>query len=73
VAFILVYGIDDDPTRRRAIRAEAGQLLRRLGYRVELEPGRDVYDLCPYRPTSAHEELRMLALLQAALTGKGDG
>lgn len=73
VAYILVYGIDEDPNRRRAIRAEAGELLRRLGYRVELEPRRDVYDLCPDRPTSAHEEVRMLAFLQAAMTGKGDG
>jgi hypothetical protein len=73
VAYILVYGIDEDPNRRRAIRAQAGELLRRLGYRVELEPGRDVYDLCPVRPTSAHEEVRMLAFLQAAMTGKGDG
>lgn len=73
MAFVLVYGVDEDRDRRRAIRAEAGELLRRLGYRVELEPGRDVYDMRPDRATSAHDELRMLALLRAAMTGKRDG
>jgi hypothetical protein len=73
VAFVEVHGVDEDRDRRRTIRAQAGELLRRLGYRVELEPGRDVYDIRPNRPESAHEELHMLALLQAAMTGKGNG
>jgi hypothetical protein len=73
VAFVEVHGVDEDRDRRRTLRAQAGDLLRRLGYRVEFEPGRDVYDIRPYRPQSAHEELHMLALLQAAMTGKADG
>ena len=33
-------------------------------YRVAIDQGRDIYDLKPIRPTSAHEELRMLQCLQ---------
>ena len=39
---------------------------KRRGYAVELEPGRDVYDVRPIRPSSAHEKLRMLRDLRAA-------
>ena len=45
VAFVVVHGVDADQKRRRQIRADAGDLLRRIGYRVALDPGRDVYDL----------------------------
>ena len=71
VAFIDVYGVDDDTMRRRQIRSQAGDQLRRLGYTVELEPGRDVFDIAPVRPASAHERLRMLGDLRAA-RGPGD-
>ena len=60
LAFIDVYGVEDDCSRRRQLRAEASDLLRRLGYTVEIEPGRDVYDVTPHRPVSAHDEIRML-------------
>lgn len=66
IAFVDVYGVDDDRTRRRQIRADAGDLLQRLGYVVGLEPGRDVYDVAPVRPVSAHDEIRMLQCLHAA-------
>lgn len=66
VAFVEVHGIIDDPARRRKIRSDAGDLLRQLGYRIGLDPGRDVYDVKPIRPTSAHEELRMLRCLRDA-------
>jgi hypothetical protein len=72
IAFVVVDGIDWDRTRRRQIRTDASDLLRRLGYSVELEPGRDVYDVTPARPASAHDELQMLQHLQAA-TGGTDG
>lgn len=32
LAFIDVYGVDDDNARRRRIRARAGELMERLGY-----------------------------------------
>jgi hypothetical protein len=70
LAFVEVYGLDADRTRRRAIRAEAGDLLRRLGYRVEVEPGRDVFDITPVRPRSAHEELHMLQRLRKACSAE---
>lgn len=60
-AFILVIGVDGDTARRRAIRAEATQLLHVLGHDVLLEAGRDVYELDPERPRSMHEELQMLS------------
>lgn len=66
VAFVLVHGVDADQNRRRQIRADAGDLLRRIGYRVALDPGRDVYDLKSILPTSAHDELRMLQCLHEA-------
>lgn len=69
IAFVVIYGIDGDATRRRQIRSEAGDLLRRLGYCVELEPGRDIYDVSPVRPESAHEAPQMLQCLQAATGG----
>ena len=65
-AFVDVFGVDHDRTRRRKIRAEASDMLRRFGYAIEIEPGRDVYDLEPIRPTSAHDRLRMLQCLHAA-------
>lgn len=70
-AFIVIYGVDKDTPRRRAIRAEASELLRKLGYYVELEPGRDVYDIDPCRPISRHEMLAMLASL-AKKIGRND-
>ena len=71
VAFVAVCGVDDDCTRRRAIRAEAGELLRRLGYHVGLEPGRDVYDIQPDRARSSHDALDMIARLHAAMICNG--
>ncbi|MCB1313883.1 MAG: hypothetical protein KDK29_19255 [Sedimentitalea sp.] len=67
LAFVDVFGLEGDRTRRRQIRAEASDMLRRLGYVVELEPGRDIYDVTPLRPTSAHDQMRMLNCLRAAL------
>lgn len=66
LTFVDVSGVDGDRPRRRKIRNEASGLLRRLGYTVELEPGRDVFDIDPIRPASAHERLRMLGDLRAA-------
>lgn len=66
IAFIVVHGIGEDRERRREVRAEAGELLRRLGYRVALEPGRDVFEVTPLRPVSAHDELRMLRCLRTS-------
>lgn len=66
MAFIAVFGIDADRARRRQIRADAGVILERLGYSVQIEPGRDVYDVEPVRPASAHDELRMLQCLHTA-------
>lgn len=59
VAFIVILGVDEDRERRRAIRSDAADLLRHLGYVVELEPGRDVYEVLPLRPKSAHERMQM--------------
>ena len=66
LAFVDVFGVDGDRTWRREIRAEANYILLRLGYAVELEPGRDVYDVTPLRPTSSHDRIRMLSCLHAA-------
>ena len=66
IAFVEVHGIEENRVRRRQIRADADDLLRRLGYCVELEPGRDVYDVRPVRPVSAHDALQMLQCLHAA-------
>ena len=70
LAFIDVIGVDDDRQRRRQIRAEAGDMMGRLGYAVGIECGRDVYDLTPLRATSAHERMRMLQCLRAACKQK---
>jgi hypothetical protein len=67
IAFIQVYGLDYDRTRRRQLRSKAEELLRELGYAVKLEAGRDVYDLEPIRPSSAHEQLLMLESLRIAV------
>lgn len=66
VAFVVVHGVEADQERRRKIRGDAGDFLRRIGYRVALDPVRDVYDMEPIRPASAHEELRMLQALREA-------
>jgi hypothetical protein len=71
VAFVEVHGVADDPARRRKIRSDAADLLRRLGYRVRLDPGRDIYDVKPARPSSAHEELRLLQCLREACGSRG--
>lgn len=66
LAFIEIYCVDHDRIRRRQIRADSANLLRRLGYTVEIEPGRDVYDMVPTRPLSAHDAIRMLQCLHEA-------
>ncbi|MGR3454583.1 hypothetical protein [Pseudooceanicola sp.] len=66
IAFVEIFGVDNDRTRRRQLRADAGNILRRLGYSVDLEIGRDVYDVAPVRPTSAHDRMRMLQRLHGA-------
>lgn len=71
IAFMEVIGVNADRDRRRKIRAEANDLLERLGYRVELEPGRDVYDILPKDPVSAHDALRMLQKLREACRPPG--
>ena len=67
IAFIDVFGMSHDRELRRKVRADASDLMRRLGYVVEIEPGRDVYDLTPFRASSAHERMTMLKCLHAAL------
>jgi len=71
VAFVVVLGVDEDTVRRREIRGAASAMLRGLGYTVEIEPGRDVFDIDPVRPASAHERLRMLRDLRAACDPSG--
>lgn len=66
IAFIVVLGVDEDRGRRRAIRSDAADLLRCLGYVVELEPGRDVYEVLPLQPQSAHERMQMHQFLCTA-------
>jgi hypothetical protein len=63
-AFIAVFGIEDDTTRRRSIRSHAADLLMQLGYQVELKSGCDIFEIYPDRPGSRHEELSMLATMQ---------
>lgn len=48
-AFIEVYGIDDQATRRR-IRKEAGERLRECGFPVELIDNKDVFHVTPISP-----------------------
>ncbi|WP_238368629.1 hypothetical protein [Mesobacterium pallidum] len=50
IAFVVVHGVGEDRDRRRRVRAEAGDLLQRLGYTVELEAKRDACDMAPRRP-----------------------
>lgn len=66
-AFLVVYGVDHDTPRRRAIRAEATGLLERLGHRVELQPGRDVYCLDSRAPEGAHDRMQMLRKIRMLL------
>lgn len=66
-AFVIVHGVEEDTLRRRAIRAEACEILERLGHPIELQPGRDVFWMDPVRPTSQHEAVEMLAKLQEYL------
>jgi hypothetical protein len=48
-AFIEVYGIDDQTTRRR-IRKEVGECLERLGFPVELIDTKDVFHITSISP-----------------------
>ena len=48
-AFIEVYGIDAQTTRRR-IRKEAGERLETLGFPVELFDTKDVFHVTPISP-----------------------
>jgi hypothetical protein len=73
IAFVSVYGTGGDRTRRQQIRTGVNDMLRRLRYAVELEPGRDIHDVTPRRPTSAHDELRMLRCRRAACGTAGEG
>lgn len=69
IAFVEVFGLVSDRTRRQ-LRADASVILRRLGYTVDLEIGRDVYDVAPVQPASAHDRMRMLQRLHDASEGK---
>lgn len=71
IAFVIVHGLSEDRARRRSVRNHAHDLLRRLGYTVELEHGRDVYDVAPRRPDSEHDKIRMLQCLRAAFDTTG--
>lgn len=71
IAFVEVHGVSEDRDRRRQIRAEASDLLGRLGYQVEIEPGRDVYDILPEAPVSAHDAVGMLQKLRDACRPPG--
>lgn len=66
IAFVDIFGVDDDTLLRRKLRADASALLMWLGYTVEIEPGLDIYDIEPIRPASAHERLRMLECLRSS-------
>ena len=66
-AFIEVYGVDDDQERRRSLREDAANWLRKIGCDVDLVPGRDVYNVTPETPRSFHEELQMLFALREAV------
>lgn len=65
LAFIDVFGVDDDRARRRQVRAGASNMMRLLGYAVGVESGRDVFEVLPRRPNSAHERIEMLQRLRA--------
>lgn len=73
LAFISVSGTNGDRCRRKKIADNAAKLLQRLGCTVELEPGRDVYDVKPKRPSSSHERLSMLRSLGEALRESAEG
>jgi len=60
MAFIEVFGCDENLHRRRSIRARAGDMLVLLGITVELETGCDVFEISPIRPRSAHEILKTI-------------
>ncbi|WP_139300614.1 hypothetical protein [Wenxinia saemankumensis] len=66
LAFVEVLGVADDRDRRRDLRAEASRLMERLGHRVELIPGRDVYDLKPIPPSAPDEVAHGLRDLMAS-------
>lgn len=66
VAFVTVLGLGENRDRCHRLRMQACDLLGQLSYTVELEHGRDVYDLTPTRPKSAHQEIQMLLCLHAA-------
>ena len=63
LAFISVSGTNDDRDRRTSIADKTAKLLKRHGCAVLLEPGRDVYDVKPQRPSSTTEWLSMLRTL----------
>lgn len=73
LAFMSVSGTNDDRDRRKSIADKAAELLQRLGCAVLMEPGRDVYDVKPQRPSSAHERLSMLRSLGEALRESAKG
>ena len=67
LAFIQIFGADDNRERRRMLRRHATELLEHLGIDVRLDTGRDVYDATPNRPGSAHERLQKMGRLRHAL------
>lgn len=67
LAFIQIFGADDNRERRRMLRRHATEFLARLGIEVRLDTGRDVYDVTPSRRGSAHECLQMMCQLRHAL------
>lgn len=60
MAFIEVYGCDENLHRRRSIRTRASDILALLGITVELESGCDAFEISPIRPRSAHEVLKTI-------------
>lgn len=70
-ALVAVYWLGEARNRRQRIRNYAHELLRRHGYTVKPKHGRDVYDVVPSRPKSAHDTVRMLRCLRAACGATG--
>ena len=66
IAFVDVFGVENQVTRRRQIRVEATNMLQSLGCSIQADHGCDVYEVTPIRPDSAHDILRMLRCLNAA-------
>jgi hypothetical protein len=71
IAYLLLVGPGDDVVRRR-LRCDAHRALLAWGWRIELAPARDIYDVHPdTEDLSSHERIAALRRVQTALAGSG--